>query len=306
MLNLLTGWLIFCCSVALLAACAAASNAGASDARRPDVLVATVGDILTRIDGPKLWTMSGIEWRGTVIAVEDSAYGCVITYPGAQHLGTAHFLEVPGHPGEIEKEQVTELRFFVDDQPVTDIQKTMHVSGKSLRVERISKIRSFDLDSLLVVRDGTIVQSVRLRTDKPVELQSSYPLMYAWTPTATEYLFGGGAEEKSGTFLEPSAKATEGLEKDATWMAVYDGPTGKGAVACVVERPKDADAWLQYTDAPKIYRKLRLMTFVKATVPAGFDGTYRMAIGFFTAGAEDWKTQARDRVNDLKAAVSAK
>ena len=132
---------------------------------RPTSLTASIGDLLVRIDGPKLWTLSRIEYKGTILGVEDSAYGTVVTFPGTKHLGTAHFLDVPGHPGEIEMENVTDLRFYLDGQLLRNLTDTMSISGKSFRVERISKIRTFDLDSVLdKVRDGVvIVQSAHLR-----------------------------------------------------------------------------------------------------------------------------------------------
>src|SRR5215212_3429038 len=67
----------------------------------PSSFTAIVGDLLVRIDGPKLWTLSRIEYKQTIMGVEDSAYGSVVTYPVGQHLGTAHFLDVPGKPGEV-------------------------------------------------------------------------------------------------------------------------------------------------------------------------------------------------------------
>ena len=268
---------------------------------RPTSLTASVGDLLVRIDGPKLWTLSGIEYKGTVLAVEDSAYGTVVTYPGAKHLGTAHFLDVPGHPGEIEKENVTDLRFYLDDRPLQNLTDTMSISGKSFRVERVSKIRTFDLDSVLDVRDGVVRQSAHLRAPVAVDLQMSYPLMYAWTPTATDYLFGmNDGTEKAGKFNTATTKPSEGLEKTARWMAVYDPPSGKGAAALLVSLPEKVDGWFQYTDAPGIYRKLRLMSFVKTTVPAGFDGTFCMVTGCFSSTPDDWKARARKRVEELK------
>jgi hypothetical protein len=257
-----------------------------------------------RIDGPKLWTLSGFQYKDAVMAVEDSAYGTVVTYPVGQHLGTAHFLDVPGRPGEVEKEQVTALRVELDGRPLKFTGDVMSVSGKRLRVERLSKIRAFDLDSLLIVQDNMLVQSARIRANEPVELQMSYPLMFAWTPTATEHLFGlQDGTAKEGGFNTATTKPSEGLEKSASWMAVYDPPSGSGAVAYLVEKPSNADGWFQYTDAPGIYRKLRLMSFVNTTVPRGFDGTFSMAVGFFSSPPQNWKAVATERVNSLKAAA---
>ncbi len=269
---------------------------------RPDTVTVTVGDILTRVDGPKMWTLSGIDFQKTVMTVEDSAYGTVLTYPGAQHLGTAHFLDVPGKPGEVEKENVIDLKFFVDDKPVTQIQPKMNLSGKSFRMERKSTIRALQLESTVDLRDGVLIETAHLRTAEPIELQSSYPLMYAWTPAATMFLFGDdNGIQKRGAFRPDGEKAGEGLEKTSRWMAVYEPVSGKGGVCYLMKRPENADAWFQYTDSPGIYRKLRIMSFVQSTIPADFDGTFQSAIGFFKAAPADWETAAQKRVEELKA-----
>jgi hypothetical protein len=79
----------------------------------PKEVVVEVGDIRTRINGPKLWTLSGIDYRNAVMATEDSAYGSVLVIRGVGLLGTAHFLDVPGRPGEVEKENVTSLSWML-------------------------------------------------------------------------------------------------------------------------------------------------------------------------------------------------
>ena len=84
-------------------------------------------------------------------------------------------------------------------------------------------------------------------------------------------------------------------------MAIYDPPSGKGAVALLVSLPDKVDGWFQYTDAPGIYRKLRLMSFVNTTVPAGFDGAFCMVTGCFSSGPNDWKSASRTRMGELKA-----
>lgn len=84
-------------------------------------------------------------------------------------------------------------------------------------------------------------------------------------------------------------------------MAVFDPSSGKGAVCYLVQHPTTAGAWLQYTDAPGVYRKLRIMSFVGQTIPAGFDGTFQTISGFFRAKESDWEKQAQKRVTELKA-----
>lgn len=298
-------WFIFFCS--FFAFFRAKSSQGETstkipdNAKRPISLTVSVGELRTRIDGAKMWTMSGIDYENTVMAVEDSAYGTVVTFPGERHLGTGHFLDVPGKPGEIEKEDVTELKFFLDDKIVTSLTPKMNLAGKSFRMERKSKIRNLNLESMVDLRDGVLIETAHLRTREPVELEKSYPLMYAWTPQATVYVFGDdNGIQKRGTFRSVPEKAVEGREKSSRWMAVFDPRSGKGAVCYLVQHPATAEAWLQYTDAPGVYRKLRIMSFVGQTVPAGFDGTFQTISGFFRAKESNWEKQAEKRVAELK------
>ncbi len=272
---------------------------------RPEKLTATIGDVLIRIDGPKLWTLSGIDFQNSQIAVQDSAYGSVMNISGVGILGSAHFLDVPGKPGEVEKEQVSLVQFFLDERPVMEITPTMNLTGKSFRMNRESKIRAVQLNSSVTLRDGVLIETVRIRTAEAVDLRVSYPLMYAWSPAMSAYLFGDDKGiQKRGDFLTEPAKPTEGLEKSSRWMAVYDAKAKKGAVLSVTQRPATEETWLQFTDAPGIYRKLRLMIFSEKTMPAGFDGTFQVAVGFFTATDNDWETPARERMQQLQSMLT--
>ena len=260
---------------------------------RPESLTVIVGDLLIRIDGSKMWTLSGIDYQKNVIAVQDSAYGSILTIRGVGTLGSAHFLDIPNKPGEVEKENVTHVQFFVDDQLVKNISPTLNVTGNSFRMERRSAIRSVNIESSLSLRDGVLMESARMRTDAAVDLRIAAGIMYAWTPAASVYLYG---DDKGilnrGTFLNEPAKPTEGGDKSARWMAVYDPHSGKGAVCYVVKQPSTADAWLEFTDAPAVYRKLRLLGFPEKIMPAGFDGTFQTATGFFSAVETEWEAAA--------------
>lgn len=278
----------------------ARAESPSSQANWPKEVVVTVGDIRTRIDGPKLWTMSGIDYQNTVMATEDSAFGSVITIRGVGHLGTAHFLAVPGKPGEIEKEIVTSLQLFVDDKPVTDFKPEMSLNGTSFRLERTSKIRDLDLESTVSIRDGVLIETAHMRANKAIDLQISYPLMYAWTREATLYAFGDdNGLQKRGVFRK-EGQSDEPPEKTSRWMAVFNPASGKGSVCYLLKHPSNADGWLQWTDAPAAYRKLRIMSFVEKVMPEGFDGTYQAALGFFSATESDWEKVALAKVEELK------
>lgn len=275
--------------------------------KRPEKLTATIGDVLIRIDGPKLWTLSGIDYQSSQIAVQDSAYGSVFNLKGVGILGSAHFLDVPGKPGDVEKEQVSLVELFLDERPVSEITPTMNITGKSFRMNRESKIRAIQLTSSVILRDGVLIETVRIKTNESVDLRVSYPLMYAWSPLMSGYLFGNDdGVQKRGVFLNESAKPSEGLEKASRWMAVYNAKDKKGAVLYVLQQPSKEEAWLQFTDAPGVYRKLRLMIFSEKTMPAGFDGVFQSAVGFFTATDNDWETAAQQRMRQLQSLVVAR
>jgi hypothetical protein len=271
-----------------------------AQANWPKEVVVTVGDIRTRIDGPKMWTMSGIDFQNNVMATENSAYGTVLTIRGVGHLGTAHFLDVPGKPGEVEKEIVTSLKLFLDEKPITDFTPAMALSGTSFRMERTSKIRDVDLQSSVSIRDGVLIETARLQAAAQMDLQTAFPLMYAWTPEATDYLFGDeNGILKRGSFLKEGKAASE-LVRKSRWVAVFNSASGKGSVAYMLKVPPDAESAFFLVDAPGSYRKTALHSFGETIMPKDFDGTYQMAIGFFPASEKDWERQALKRLEELK------
>jgi hypothetical protein len=292
------------CSFAfvVLTALAGAADKPAHQTAWPDELVIDVGDIRTRIDGPKMWTMSGLEYQGQEMATQESAYGTVITIRDVGHLGTAHFLEVPGKPGEIEKEDVRTLEFFVDGRSVSQFSPKMEIAGKSFRMERTSKIRDLDLHSTVALQDGMVIETERWHARKPIDLRMTYPLMYAWTPAATHYAFGDdGGLLRDGVFKKEGKSDDGGNEKKVRWGAVFNAANGKGSVIYLAKLPPGVETILPWTDAPKVYRKFRVMSFVETIVPEGFNGTYQSVVGFFEATEADWKERATKRAAELAA-----
>lgn len=273
----------------------------AADDPRPDLVSCSVGNLSFQIDGPKLWTLSGFEYRTHSIATRDSAYGAVLNIEGVGLLGSAHFLDVPGQPGKIEKESVTQLEFFVDGSRVMPDLPLAKFSGESFRLRRASTIRAVRLESEVSAQHDVLIETVRMQTTQDVRLKLSYPLMYAWSPSMTDYLFGDDTGViKRGSFLATGAKTFEGLERNARWMAVYDSVNNCGAVCVLLQRPESEEVWFQYTDAPGVYRKLRLMSFSERTMPAGFSGTYQSGIGFFDAEPPAWEKVAISRLRELR------
>lgn len=268
----------------------------------PNTLTAVLGDLRVKINGPDLlWSCNGIDYKGTEMAVDGSVFITVATIKGVGHFGSAHFLDVPGKPGEVEKEPIQSLRFILDGKPVENFQTATEVRGKVFRVERKSKIRDMDVDSAFEWRDNKAIQYVRVSVNNDVPLNQIYSLSFPWSSSMREFVVGmSDGSQKSGRFVADDQKPGEGLEKSGQWMAVFDPDSRKGGVVYLARKPSDADTWFQYTDAPKIYRKVRMMSFVDKTIPAGFDGEWALLIGFFESESGDWKRDAQKCLTDLK------
>ena len=266
----------------------------------PDKVVVSVGELRTRIDGPKMWTLSGIDFQDTGMATEDSAYGTVLTIRNVGPLGTAHFLDVPGRPGQVEKEQVTNLELFVDEMPVHDFKPAMNLRGDSFRMVRKSKIRTIDLETSITIRDGVLIETASFEATGPIDLKVSYPWMYAFTAKATVYVFGDDdGIRKRGTF-QSDGKVVSQVVQNMNWVAVFDPTSGKGSVCCFLRYPPAAEASFLLIDAPGVYRKVAAYSLVDKVVLEGFTGTYQSAVGFFNAEPQDWEEHALKRAQEIR------
>ena len=269
----------------------------------PQKVVVTVGDLRTRIDGSKMWALSGIDFQESVMATEDSAYGSVLTIRNVGHLGTAHFLDVPGKPGQVEKEQVDSLQLFVDEKRISDLTPTMNLSGNSFRVERRSKIRAMNLKTSILIRDEVLIETVHFQATGAIDLRSAYPWMYALTPEATVYVFGdkNGILHR-GKFLS-EGKTVSQVVQNANWMAVFNPSNGKGTVCYFLRHPPTAEGNFLLIDAPGIYRKVAAYSLIDKIVPEGFDGTYQSAVGFFNTTVRNWEEHALRRAAEIQASM---
>lgn len=269
----------------------------------PDQLVIEVGEIRTRISGEKLWTLSGAEYRDSVMATEDSAYGSVLVIRGAGLLGTAHFLDIPGKPGEVEKENVTNLSFTLDGQAFDQIPPSKRLVGESFRYQRDSFIRTLRRSSSISIERNLIIETVNFRASDRLDLQCVYPWMYAWNKTATAYVFGNNREiVKRGEF-RPAGEVRTEMFKDVTWMATYDAACEQGSVCCSIQHPAGADLWFLLIDAPEAYRKVIGYSLENTVLEPDFTGTYQAAVSFFRASKHQWESVARQRAYEIRDSI---
>lgn len=248
----------------------------------PKEIMAQVGDLGIRFESRSFWTLYRIDYRGTRLGLDrwGSHYGSVANFPGVGFIGTGHT--------ENEDEQIVDLALFVDGKPVAKPESS--VTCEEIRLVKESQIRDFVLNTEIRVRDGRIQEEVRLEAEKATPVNLFYHFMHPWTQTATEYM----AELLDGTRHEGEFDGDGGqkINKATRWSAIYDGPSGKGAVTYVLEAPADDDWRTRYWDVPDRYRKHYLTTFLGKTIPADEKFVYRIVTVPFEAGAEDWKAEA--------------
>ncbi len=249
----------------------------------PVEIVAEAGDLIVRFESRSFWTLYRIDYRGSRLGLDrwGSHYGSVARFPEIGFIGSGHT--------ESENEQVLDLKLFVDGKPVEKPQSSTEC--ESIRLEKTSRIRDLVLATVIDVRDNRIVEDVRLKAEKATPVSLIYHFMHPWTDTATEFC----AEALDGTFVEGEFTGDNGqkIDRPTRWSAVYDGPSGKGAVTYVLDAPSDDDWRTRYWDVPERYRKHYLATFLGKTVPADQEFHYRVVTAPFDASPTQWREAAR-------------
>jgi hypothetical protein len=297
---------------------ASADESNASTALGPVALKIGCGDVLLRIDGPLKWTINRIEYKGTPLAIENSAYGTVFLFPGIGFIGSGHLLDhkdgaedVLGIEMYLDNKKLSwpaektfsskQLQFYLEpNRPLP--QPVELVKGKQFSQHKLSRILDCNLDCIIKLRDNRLYEETTFSAQKQVPLDLVYNFMHAWIDTATAFLSGKDAGDEVAGDLKDSKEVTnvQYINKEMDWMAVYDGPSGKGAVSRLLAKPQLGGAVMFIRNCPKIYRKFYLMSFTKETVPAGFTGTYRMVTTFFEAPSDKWQDSARKLAKELK------
>ncbi len=249
----------------------------------PRQIVARVGDLEVRFESRSFWTLYRIDYRGTRLGLDrwGSHYGSVASFPGVGFIGS-------GHTENGEQEQILDLKLFVNGQPLEEPQP--EVNCQSIRLHKRSRIRHLVLTTDLTVRGGRIFEEVRLRADEPQRVNLIYHFMHPWTPTATEYC----AELLDGTRIVGQFTGDRGqkIDQPARWTAIYDAPSGKGAITYTLDAPSENTWRIRYWDVPERYRKYYFVTFPSQTVPAGCEFRYRIVTIPFEAEPPQWLQEA--------------
>lgn len=254
----------------------------------PDLPTITVscGDVTLLLRQASQWTPGRVDFRGSAMTTERSAYGTVFSFPDVGFIGTAHL--------ENEPEKLLSLVFYLDDKQVE--KPTAELKGRTFRFERKSRIRSFDLTNIIEIKDNRLIETTTVHTDEAVPLKLVYHFMHAWTPSVSAFLT---ADDAGPLRDDPEVAKKFYINKRVDWMAVYEPKSGQFGVSRLLQAPELGEHISTIWNVPGTYRKFYLKCFNNATVPAGFTGTWRMVTAFGTSTPDSWEPAARELATTL-------
>lgn len=250
----------------------------------PDLPTITLqsGDLTVLMRQASQWTPGRIDFKGHAMTTERSAYGTVFMYPEIGFIGTGHF--------ENEPEELQSLTFFQDGEKIEA--PSSDISGKTLSVVRESKIRTFRFTNRIELRDNRLYETVTVKAEKETPLKLVYHFMHAWTPTVSAYLAGNDGEEPSGEPLPDGVERGFHINKPVDWAAVFEPTNKQFAVSRLLESPTGIKTFSKIWNVPGTYRKYYLESFTNDTVPAGFEGTWKMVTAFGESEKDQWEAKA--------------
>lgn len=261
----------------------------------PDLPKITVscGEITVLIRQATQWTAGRIDFRGTPMTTERSAYGTVFRFPEIGFIGTAHL--------ENEPEELQSLSFFLDGKELDP--PTATLTGESFRFVRHSKIRSFRLINVLEIKDNQLIETTTVHADAETPLGLVYHFMHAWVPTASELIAGSDANpDEDIRQLLTDEKEVDGkfyINRAVDWMSIYEPGSRQFAVSRLLSAPATVDSTSKVWNVVGTYRKYYLTAFQDKTVPKGFQGTWKMVTQFGHSDPGNWTTAARDLAKDM-------
>lgn len=240
------------------------------------------------------WTPGRIDFRGAPMTTERSAYGTVFSFPEVGFIGTGHL--------ENEPEPLESVAFFLDGEKVANFDTELEAKDR-FRFERVSRVRKFHLRGVIEVKDDRLYETATVTTASAVPLKLVYHFMHAWQPTVSAFL--AGKDDTPDALIRGELRDGEDvarkfyLNERVDWVAVYEPESGQFAVSRLLEIPDTGKHVSMIWNVPGTYRKYYLKCFNNETVPAGFEGTWRMVTGFGASDPESWEEKARALAGEL-------
>ena len=262
----------------------------------PDLptITVTCGEVSLLLRQATQWTPGRIDFRGQAMTTERSAYGTVFSFPDCGFIGTAHL--------ENEPEPLQSLAFILDGKTLEKPEAVL--KGQTFRFERKSRIRDVELTCIVELKNNQLHETTTVRTEKAVPLKLVYHFMHAWVPSVSAFCAGTHAEP-ANTLSGPLNDSDDTARKfyvnqRIDWMAVFEPKSSQYGVSRLLAAPELGGHIATIWNVPGSYRKFYLKCFNNTTVPADFEGTWRMVTAFGASDAARWERAARELSQSLK------
>lgn len=257
-------------------------------------ITVTCGEVSLLLRQASQWTPGRIDFRGQAMTTERSAYGTVFSFPDCGFIGTAHL--------ENEPEPLESLAFILDGKALEKPEAML--KGQTFRFERKSRIRDFELTCIVELKNNQLHETTAVRTVKAVPLKLVYHFMHAWAPSVSAFCAGMDAEPAktlSGPLNDSDDTARKFfINQRIDWMAVFEPKSSQFGVSRLLSAPERGEPIAMIWNVPGSYRKFYLKCFNNATVPAGFEGTWRMVTAFGASDAAGWEKAATTLASELR------
>ncbi|MBL9113486.1 MAG: hypothetical protein JNJ83_00650 [Verrucomicrobiaceae bacterium] len=257
-------------------------------------ITVTCGNVTLLLRQASQWTPGRIDYRGKAMTTERSAYGTVFSFPDCGFIGTAHL--------ENEPEPLESLAFILDGKPVEKPEAVL--KGQTFRFERKSRVRDFELTCFTELKNDRVYETTTFRTQKAVPLKLVYHFMHAWAPSVSAFCAGTDADAPktlSGPLNDGDDTARKFfINQRIDWMAVFEPKSSQFGVSRLLSAPELGEHIAMIWNVPNSYRKFYLKCFNNATVPAGFEGTWRMVTAFGASDAAGWEKAATTLASELR------
>lgn len=260
----------------------------------PDLpsITVTAGKITLLLRRNTQWTPGRIDYDGSAMTTERSAYGTVFSFPDVGFIGTGHL--------ENEPENLQSLAFSLDGKELNT--PAAELSGETFRFERKSLIRNIALGNIIEIRNNRLYETAVVSSPYETPLKLVYHFMHAWTPTVSAYLAGidETSQVMSSALTNDEAVHRQfHIETAVDWVAVYEPVSGQFAVSRLLESPPELKTTSKIWNVIGTYRKYYLQSAHNDTLPAGFHGTWRMVTAFGNARLDEWEREAGKLAIDL-------
>jgi len=270
---------------------------GTLSAELPDSIVMQAQDIKIRLDSRKRWNINRIEWRGSLVCIDNRGahYGMTCRPKGSPHfIGSGHTESGAG-------EEVISVKLFADGKEV--VPGSEAITGRSVGMEKVSSVYKFRVRYTFEIKDNVIAEKTEVSADEDVPLRQMYCSMHPWSTRFTDYhIIAADGKKRSGKFLTDGKHRNRAFVPLISW---YDEKSGI-IVSTAVEKPSWSSNLQRLVWDIRSYRKDYVCLVMNGVFPAKTAAVCRVRTTFaHQPDPEKWIADAETLCGKLQNSFTA-